>query len=284
MWRLRSRHYGDNIAQAIEAVAPPIAAKLHDESRAGARGQSSDRESDGQLLFCHLDGDDAVPREIAVLSVGVTSIFGNDLEPTTFSDSTVTDGGRQSERSFVGHAREIKDLNESQQTAIKGLFRNLVADVNGQLDSDRSMGGKALRFEISIQLSYNKRNACSNGPTNPPLTEAELSRIRGYINDHLAHPIELVDLAVLVNLSRSHFARQFKRSTGVTAIKFVEQCRIMKAQSLLVESALPLVEVALMTGFSDQSHFTRRFRLHVGSTPAAFARTHGTRRAARRVG
>lgn len=70
----------------------------------------------------------------------------------------------------------------------------------------------------------------------------------------------------------------------MTAIGFVEQCRIRRAQSLIMETAIPLAEVALMTGFADQSHFTRRFHRHVGRTPAAFAREHGRRRAMKGAG
>jgi AraC family transcriptional regulator len=86
----------------------------------------------------------------------------------------------------------------------------------------------------------------------------------------------------VVNVSRFHFTRLFKRSTGLTAISFVEQCRIRRAQALISETDLPLAHIALMTGFADQSHFTRRFHRHVGCTPAAFAREQSRRRSARR--
>jgi|SRR5471030_388874 AraC-like DNA-binding protein len=87
--------------------------------------------------------------------------------------------------------------------------------------------------------------------------------------------IALVELAGIVNVSHFHFARLFKRSTGITEISCVEQCRISCAQSLILETAISLSEIALVTGFADQSHFTRRVHRHVGRTPAAFAWQHG---------
>jgi AraC family transcriptional regulator len=48
--------------------------------------------------------------------------------------------------------------------------------------------------------------------------------------------------------------------------------RLEKAQELLGGTDLPLAEIALATGFSDQSHFSRRFRDHLGTTPSAFRR------------
>ncbi len=117
----------------------------------------------------------------------------------------------------------------------------------------------------------------------PALSRAEVARITGYIEDNLDRPIGLFELAAIVNVSRFHFTRLFKRSTGMTAIGFVEQCRIRRARSLIMETAIPLAEIALMTGFADQSHFTRRFHRQVGCTPAAFAREHGRRRAMKRA-
>jgi AraC family transcriptional regulator len=113
----------------------------------------------------------------------------------------------------------------------------------------------------------------------PALSRVEMARLTQYIEDNLDGPIGLVELSGIVNVSRFHFTRLFKRSTGMTAISFVELCRIRRAQSLILETAMPLSHIALMTGFADQSHFTRRFHRHVGCTPAAFAREHGRRRA-----
>jgi len=112
----------------------------------------------------------------------------------------------------------------------------------------------------------------------PALRPRELARLVAYIEDNLDRAITLAELAAVVNVSRFHFARMFKRSTAMTPIAFVEQCRLRRAQTLIVETDLPLSEIALMIGFADQSHFTRRFHRHVGCAPAQFARDHGRRR------
>jgi AraC family transcriptional regulator len=114
-----------------------------------------------------------------------------------------------------------------------------------------------------------------------PLGRAELTRITEFIEGNIDRSIGLSDLASLINVSRFHFARLFRRSTGITAIAYVEQCRVRRAQALIEETDLALAEVALLTGFADQSHFTRRFQRHVGYTPAVYAREHGRRRSQR---
>lgn len=116
------------------------------------------------------------------------------------------------------------------------------------------------------------------------LGRAELVRITDYIDRNIDHSIALAELAALIKVSRFHFSRLFKRSTGTTALAYVEARRILHAQRLLAETDLPIAQVALMTGFADQSHFTRRFRERLGATPAAFAREKGRRRSAQRAG
>ena len=117
----------------------------------------------------------------------------------------------------------------------------------------------------------------------PSLGKADLMRVTAYVEDNLSRTIGLAELAALVNVGRFHFTRLFKRATGMTASSFVEERRIRRAQSLILETDLPLSEIALMVGFADQSHFTRRFHRHVGCTPGAFAREHGRRRSTRRT-
>jgi AraC family transcriptional regulator len=65
---------------------------------------------------------------------------------------------------------------------------------------------------------------------------------------------------------------------------YVERSRIQRAKSLIRGDLMPLAEVAQEVGFADQSHFTRRFRVHEGRTPAAYAREHAPRRRPRSRG
>ncbi|MCY1300873.1 HTH-type transcriptional activator RhaR [compost metagenome] len=139
----------------------------------------------------------------------------------------------------------------------------------------------SLALAAHLLRSYNVFEVASRYEP-PPLGRGELSRLTEYIEENIGRPISLTELAALVNVSRFHFARLFKRSMGIQAIHFVEGCRIRRAQSLILETDLTLVEIALMTGFADQSHFTRRFHRHIGCTPAAFAREYGRRRSSRK--
>ncbi len=102
------------------------------------------------------------------------------------------------------------------------------------------------------------------------LSPGALLRVREHIDANLETNVDLADLAAIADLSRCHFARAFKQSVGGTPHRYLMHRRLEKAQELLGGTELPLAEIALATGFSDQSHFSRRFRDHLGTTPSAF--------------
>lgn len=70
-------------------------------------------------------------------------------------------------------------------------------------------------------------------------------------------------------LSKYHFIRSFKQAVGLTPHQFQIQNRIRKAQHLL-NNIDSMTEVALTTGFCDQSHFIKHFEKYVGLTPAMY--------------
>lgn len=107
-------------------------------------------------------------------------------------------------------------------------------------------------------------------PGSDGLTTAQIRTVRDHVAAHLADKLSLEDLATSVGLSRFHFARRFRASTGTTPHEYVTRARIDRARSLLTGSDQPLSSVAAACGFADQSHLTRVFRRLVGTTPGRF--------------
>ncbi len=102
------------------------------------------------------------------------------------------------------------------------------------------------------------------------LSRQALKRVEEYIDSHLDSPLDVQELAAVVRMSASHFTRCFFKSVGLTPHRYVVQCRVMRARELLATTDLPLTEIALTSGFADQSHFSRRFHELVGIPPGAF--------------
>ena len=100
----------------------------------------------------------------------------------------------------------------------------------------------------------------------------QLARVVGQIEVRLASRLTNSRLAALVGLSEDYFARAFKVSTGCTPHAYVVARRIRRAKAMMLASNLPLSQIAVATGFSDQSHLSRSFRSHVGAAPASWRR------------
>jgi AraC-like DNA-binding protein len=102
------------------------------------------------------------------------------------------------------------------------------------------------------------------------------TRATELLRENLDGCVRLVDLARECNLSASYFARSFKTSFGVTSRAWLTGLRIERAKELL-ETTLPLADVASESGFGDQAAFTRTFRRLVGVAPGRWRREHRTR-------
>jgi AraC family transcriptional regulator len=97
--------------------------------------------------------------------------------------------------------------------------------------------------------------------------------VRGYIDSHIGERISLDELARQAGVSRFHFARQFRLSTGESPMEHLRRVRIERSKSILQARGSTIAEVAARLGFSDQSHFTRIFGRLVGVSPGSFARS-----------
>jgi AraC-like DNA-binding protein len=106
-------------------------------------------------------------------------------------------------------------------------------------------------------------------PTNRGgLAPARAHRVCAYIDSHLQENIALEVLAEIAQLSVHHFARAFRQTLGIPPHSYMVQRRVEHAHRLLRNTDLPLSEIAMVAGFTDQSHLARHFRTITGVSPS----------------
>jgi len=98
------------------------------------------------------------------------------------------------------------------------------------------------------------------------------SRVARYVDEHLAEPVRLTNLAEVARLSPFHFSRTFKQSFGMPPHRYVTGRRIERAKALLADDATSITQVGVAVGFAETSSFTTAFRRHTGLTPTVYRR------------
>jgi AraC family transcriptional regulator len=100
---------------------------------------------------------------------------------------------------------------------------------------------------------------------------AAIRRAIAAIDDRLGHQLSLTDLALVAGLHPTHFARSFRKLTGLTVGEYIRHRRVARAQALMI--AMPsagISRIAAETGFADHAHLTRTFRQISGTIPSAY--------------
>ena len=102
------------------------------------------------------------------------------------------------------------------------------------------------------------------------LSLSTIQKTFDYIEQNLHRRIVIDRLANTAGVGAAQFARLFKRATNVTLHQYIIRRRVEKARDLLVETQMPIAEIAHECGFADQVHLTRFFGRIIGTSPASF--------------
>ncbi|MUG98056.1 helix-turn-helix domain-containing protein [Scytonema sp. UIC 10036] len=161
----------------------------------------------------------------------------------------------------------IPEFMNRQDALLQGIFLTLREEVEvGKIGGDLLVD--SLKTTLAIHLL---RKYCTTQPKlsshSDGLSQLTLQKVREYIHEHLDGNLKLVELSAIAQISPYHFLRLFKQQVGITPHQYILQSRIEKAKYLLQHSNLSIANIALRTGFSDQSHLTRCFKRMVGVTP-----------------
>ncbi|MCF2946653.1 AraC family transcriptional regulator [Paraglaciecola aquimarina] len=101
-----------------------------------------------------------------------------------------------------------------------------------------------------------------------------LSDALEYIKHNYHTKILIEDLASIAHLSVRQFERRFKETFKTTSHQYIIKLRIMKSCKMLLNENMTIADIAINTGFYDQSAYTKSFKKYIGKTPTQYQKEH----------
>jgi AraC family transcriptional regulator len=183
------------------------------------------------------------------------------LQPMFVTCSTASLGGARA---------QLRDVREVNDPLIVQLIAALRAEVNKPWNGPLAEAlATALAMHLVCHYSVNKAEGCD---AERWLGKTRLRAVLNHINEHLSHNISIEALAKTAGLSPSHFIRMFQYATGFSPHQYILRARVLRGQELLRTTHQSIAEIARITGFCGQSHFTMHFKRVVGVTPKRYLR------------
>lgn len=136
-----------------------------------------------------------------------------------------------------------------------------------------------LDLEVRIVTFFAKifeRCRCGEPKSSDSENMGRIDTIIEYFHENIDRQFSLDELADLVHCSSYHLIRFFRDQRGMSPHAFLIQLRLEKAKTLLDEG-LSITDAAFLTGFSDQSHLTRKFKERYGVPPGLYRKQKGLR-------
>jgi AraC family transcriptional regulator len=134
-------------------------------------------------------------------------------------------------------------------------------------------GGDALVAESLCIVAAIEVFKIAEAPVSGRLSVRQLADVRGYIDANLESSMSLSELARVAGLSRFHFSRAFKASTGCSPHAFITAQRLEAASRALRDSPVPIAHIGLTVGFGSPDQFRRAFLAAYGMSPLQYRRS-----------
>ncbi len=144
-------------------------------------------------------------------------------------------------------------------TLVEALSRSLLDDAHC---SAHYVGSAAKAIVMRAMGRQQSERRCR------PLPKWRLKKIEQHLAANIDRPISLGDMAAVAGLSKMHFAAQFRVATGFRPHEYLLLKRVEQAKATMLDSSMPLVEVAFSVGFNAQAHFSTVFKRFTGKSPA----------------
>ncbi|WP_266158635.1 AraC family transcriptional regulator [Dyella silvatica] len=151
---------------------------------------------------------------------------------------------------------------------LRSLFDAAFDQARSGIQGRSALASEAALFQLAACLHEVKAARVSGRLST--VQSVFVRRARERIHTDLAASVSLAQLARDAGLSRFQLLRHFARELGLPPHAYLLQQRIAMARQMILRG-VPLAEVAMATGFADQSHLSRHFSRQMGVSPGRYA-------------
>lgn len=213
-------------------------------------------------------------------------LLGANLPHHGFSDRLTVKGSEtivQFKPDFLGDTF----LNMTEMKMIASLFERAKKGVMYTSETKKKVGPKIEKLldkeglerilllleilnDLALSKNYTLLNADGYAFETTQQDSTKVDIIFKYINNNFERPIPLVEIASQASMTVPAFCRYFKKSTGKTFTKLVNEYRIVHATKLLSESTSSITDICYECGFNNFSHFNKLFKEFTGKSASKY--------------
>jgi AraC family transcriptional regulator len=135
-----------------------------------------------------------------------------------------------------------------------------------------SLLAEAMGMSIALEIARYDGALRAGEEHRGGLAPWQIRRLESYVRDHLSDQLTLSELARLLGISVRHLSRTMRETKGISVHRWIAECRFSEARRLLVETDLPIHEIARRSAFQSAAAFSTAFRAMSGFSPGSFRR------------
>ncbi len=213
-------------------------------------------------------------------------LIGSNLPHNGFTDRLTTNGSQtlvQFREDFMGkeffEAPEMKQVKDLLERSKKGILfgiptKQKLGKKIEKLTEKKGFKQILVFLEILHQLAktddYTLLNVDGYAFETEPQDSSKIDSIYKYINDNFKEHISLDEISDVASMTVPAFCRYFKKVTGKTFTKLVNEYRVVHATKLLSESQMSITDIAYDCGFNNFSHFNKLFKEITGKSASKY--------------
>jgi AraC-like DNA-binding protein len=170
-------------------------------------------------------------------------------------------------RSFLELGKSYALLKDSDE--VYTSLKSLVIELSGGRE-ESGLIVNSLMLQLLLQLSRLTLEA-----ENRRLDAGDIyvKKAIQYMQHHYDCDIKTADIAAEINIHPVYLHRIFKERTNSTIIEYLTRLRLEKAQALLANTDIPIIEISNYVGMNSRQYFSYMFKKHTGMTPAGYRKT-----------